>query len=94
MSYRLRFHDLALKEWKKLDSGLREQFKKKLAERLETPRVPSAALSGMPDCYKIKLRRTGYRLVYRVDEDIVFVTVLAVGKREKLRVYGAAKTRS
>lgn len=94
MSYRLRFHELALKEWRKLAFDLREQFKRKLVERLETPRVPSAALSGMPDCYKIKLRRAGYRLVYRVDEDVVYVTVLAVGRRDKLRAYAAAKSRA
>lgn len=93
MSYRLRFHELALKEWRKLGPDLREQFKKKLAERLENPHVPSAALSGMPGCYKIKLRRAGYRLVYRVDQDAVYVTVLAVGKRDKLRVYTTAKSR-
>lgn len=29
---------------------------KQLAERLEQARVPSAALCGMPDCYKIKLK--------------------------------------
>lgn len=94
MSYRLRFHELALKEWNKLDPSLRGQFKKKLAERLENPRVASAALSGMPDCYKIKLRAAGYRLVYRVDEDIVFVTVIAVGRRDKSQVYGAAQGRA
>lgn len=93
MSFRLRFHELALKEWKKLDADLREQFKKKLTERLEHPRIPSAALSGMQDCYKIKLRKVGYRLVYRVDEDVIFVTVIAVGKRDKLRVYAAAQGR-
>lgn len=94
MSFRLRFHHLALKEWKKLDPVLREQFKKKLAERLENPRVLSAALSGMPDCYKIKLRAAGYRLVYCVEEDIVFVTVIAAGKREKSQVYGTARNRA
>lgn len=93
MSYRLRFHKLALKEWKKLDSTLRDQFKNKLAERLENPRIPSAALSGMPDCYKIKLRSSGYRLVYRVDEDILYVTVIAVGKRERLGAYRSARLR-
>lgn len=94
MCYKLRFHELALKEWKKLDATLREQFKKKLAERLDNPRVPSAALSGMTGCYKIKLRKVGYRLVYRVDEDIIFVTVIAVGKRDKLRVYNTANDRA
>lgn len=93
MSYKLRFHELALAEWRKLDGSIREPLKKKLAERLEQPRVPSAALSGMPDCYKIKLRGIGYRLVYRVDDDVVFVTVIAVGKRERSRVYSAARER-
>ncbi len=93
MSYKLRFHALALAEWRKLDGSVREPLKKKLAERLITPRIPAAALSGMADCYKIKQRSLGYRLIYRVDEDVVFVTVIAVGKREKNQVYAAAKNR-
>ena len=93
MSYSLRFHELALKEWKRLDSTLQEQFKKKLKERLENPRVPPAALSGMKDCYKIKLKTAGYRLVYRVEDDIVYVTVISVGKRERLHVYRNAQNR-
>ena len=93
MSYKLRFHELALKEWHKLDPSLREQFKKKLAERLVQPRIPPPALSGMPDCYKIKLRTAGYRLVYRVEDDIIFVTVIAVDKRDRLKVYDKARHR-
>ena len=91
--FKLRFHRHALVEWKSLDSSVREPLKKKLAERLENPHILTAALSGMADCYKIKLLRVGYRLVYRVDGDILFVTVIAVGKRDKSRVYSAAKTR-
>lgn len=72
---------------------IRDQFKKKLAERLEHPRVPSARLHNLPDCYKIKLRTAGYRLVYQVNDKIMVVTVIAVGKREKLRVYRAASER-
>lgn len=93
MTYRLRFHELALQEWKNLDGSLRAQFKKKLEERLANPRVPSAALAGMPDCFKIKLRSVGYRLVYRVDDDIIFVTVIAVGRRDRNYVYTQAQGR-
>jgi mRNA interferase RelE/StbE len=82
-----------LDEWHKLDTSLREPLKKKLSERLENPRIASAALSGMPDCYKIKLCSAGYRLVYRVDDEVVFVTVIAVGKRDKQKVYEAAQSR-
>ena len=96
MTYKLRFHALALAEWRKLDASVREPLKKKLAERLVTPRIAAAALSGMANCYKIKQRSLGYRLIYRVDEDVVyitFITVIAVGKRDKNQVYGAAKNR-
>ena len=93
MSYELRFKESALKEWRQLDAPVREQFKKKLAERLEQPRVPSAALHGARDLYKIKLRAAGFRLVYQVDDGIVTVTVIAVGKRERNAVYAAALTR-
>lgn len=70
-----------------MDPSIREQFKKKLAERLEFPRVPADKLSGFDGLYKIKLRSSGFRLAYRVIDDRLVVLVLAVGKREKDWVY-------
>jgi mRNA interferase RelE/StbE len=93
MIYRLVFKAEAKKEWDKLDASIREQFKKKLAERIESPRVESARLSGMQDCYKIKLRSAGYRLVYQVRDSELVVSVVAVGKRERNAVYRAAVKR-
>lgn len=80
-------------EWRKLEGSIREPLKKKLAERLETPRIPAAALHGLPDCYKIKLRGAGYRLIYRVEDDTVSILVIAVGRRDNLKVYKAARSR-
>lgn len=93
MTYRLEFKKSALKEWKKLGHTLKEQFKKKLKERLENPHVPAAALSGGQNLYKIKLRQQGYRLVYSVEDEIVTVTVIAVGKRDRNEVYEIALSR-
>ncbi len=93
MTYSLAFRESALKEWKKLDPPIRGQFKKKLAERLERPRVESARLSGMPDCYKIKLKSAGYRLVYQVEDKTVTVVVVAVGRRERNFAYKIAVKR-
>jgi len=94
MPYKLLFHELAWQEWGRLDGSIRVPLKKKLLERLQEPRIPASALSGMPDCYKIKLRQAGYRLVYRVDEDVVYVTVIALGKRDKNAVYAAASQKA
>lgn len=93
MPYRLEFLASARKEWDKLGATVRTQFVAKLRERLETPRIPASALHGMPDHYKIKLRSSGYRLVYRVDDAVVTVTVVAVGKRERNDVYNQARRR-
>ncbi|MGK9054218.1 type II toxin-antitoxin system RelE/ParE family toxin [Neorhizobium sp. CSC1952] len=93
MSYELAFLDAALKEWRKLDPNIRDQFRKKLAERLENPRVPSAQLYGAKDRYKIKLRTAGYRLVYEVRDAQLIVLVIAVGRRDRNAVYKAAGKR-
>ncbi|ENM3743047.1 type II toxin-antitoxin system RelE/ParE family toxin [Vibrio cholerae] len=93
MIYKLEFKKSALKEWKKLAVPLQQQFKKKLIERLENPHVPSAKLSGAENIYKIKLRQSGYRLVYQVENDIIVVTILDVGKRERSEVYTKALQR-
>lgn len=93
MIYELGFLDPALKEWRKLDSSTREQFKKKLAERLVTPRVPSAKLSGSHNRYKIKLRSSGFRLVYEIRDEQLVVVVIAIGKRERGEVYRTADRR-
>ena len=93
MSFELAFLEEALAEWHKLDGTIRTQLKKKLAERLQSPRVPSAKLSGHPDRYKIKLRTVGYRLVYEVRDAQVLVIVIAVGKRDRNAVYRAAQLR-
>ncbi|MUK91900.1 type II toxin-antitoxin system mRNA interferase toxin, RelE/StbE family [Aliivibrio fischeri] len=93
MIYNLRFKEDANKEWKKLDPTIKSQFKKHLIKRLENPHVPSAKLSGMSNCYKIKLRSVGYRLVYEVRDNELIVSVVAVGKRERNAVYKAAMKR-
>lgn len=93
MSYRLLFRVEAKKEWDKLDATIKSHFKKKLAERLEIPRVESTRLNGMKNCYKIKLRSAGFRLVYQVRDDELIVSVVAVGKRERHAVYKSASKR-
>ncbi len=93
MSFELAFLEEALTEWQRLDGAIRTQLKKKLAERLQTPRVPASKLSGHPDRYKIKLRSVGYRLVYEVRDQQVLVLVIAVVKRDRNAVYRAAAQR-
>lgn len=90
-TYRLKFLPDALDEWNALDGSVKGVLRKLLKNRLEQPHVPGAKLHGeLHDCYKIKLRKQGYRLVYQVEDDVLVVLVLAVAKREGLAVYRSA----
>jgi mRNA interferase RelE/StbE len=92
--YRLAFETAALAEWKALDGSVKEPLRKLLKKRLEQPRLPGAELHGeLSDCYKIKLRKQGYRLVYRVMDQVLIVMVLAVDKREDSAAYVSAAER-
>ncbi|MCH7071943.1 type II toxin-antitoxin system mRNA interferase toxin, RelE/StbE family, partial [Escherichia coli] len=55
MSYNLEFDPRALKEWRKLGDDVRLQFKKKLEQVLQHPRIDKNRLRELHDCYKIKL---------------------------------------
>jgi mRNA interferase RelE/StbE len=93
MSYEIEFKETALKEWKSLDGSIKTIFKKKLRKVIENPRISANQLSGMSNCYKIKLREAGYRLVYQVNDEVITIFVISVGKRERLKVYKEAKKR-
>jgi len=92
--YALKFVPAALEEWKALDGSIKEAFRKLLKKRLVEPRVPGSELRGeLKDCYKIKLRKQGYRLVYEVEDLVLVVLVLAIDKRERFAVYISAERR-
>ena len=92
--YQLEFLESSLDEWKSLDGSVRQILKKLLEKRLANPRTPGAELHGeLADCYKINLRKQGYRLVYQVRDDALVVLVIAVDRRDKDKVYKAALAR-
>jgi len=73
--------------------AIQSQLKKKLRERLQNSHVPASRLHGFENHYKIKLRASGYRLVYEIIEDEIVVLVVAVGKRDKNLIYRKASQR-
>ena len=94
-TYSLEFHELALKEWKKLDGSIKVKFQNALSKRLKTSHVLSARLRGdLQNTYKIKLRDVGYRLVYEVIDQQLVVMVIAIGKRDRNEAYQSAVKRN
>ena len=94
ITYKLKFLPIALKEWKKLDPSIRVQLKKKLEEIIQNPKIPANRLRQFENHYKIKLKSSGYRLVYEVIDNEIVVVVIAIGKRDGNKVYEVAKLRT
>lgn len=93
-TYKLKFIPEALAEWKDLDGSVKEILRKALKKRLSNPHVPGSELhSDLSFCYKIKLKKQGYRLVYYVEDNELVVVVIAIDKRENLTVYKSALKR-
>jgi mRNA interferase RelE/StbE len=77
-----------------LDGSIKETLRKLLKKRLAEPHVPGAELHGdLRGCYKIKLLKQGYRLVYSVIDEELVVLVVAIDKREDLAAYRSALRR-
>ena len=93
MTYRLQFDPRALKEWDKLGHTVKDALRNQLKKVIQAPRIEKYKLVGLPDCYKIKLRSDGYRLVYQVQDNVLVVLVIAIGKREKNTAYDKARVR-
>jgi mRNA interferase RelE/StbE len=86
-TYKVVFRPRAKRRFDRLDSAIQRQIARKLAERCRTPRVPGDALARLRDCYKIKLRAKGIRLVYQVRDTQLILLVLSVGSREREEAY-------
>jgi len=92
-TYELKFLEDALEEWNNLDGSIKKPFRKLLQKRLKEPCPPGSKLKGRDDLYKIKLRKQGYRLVYRVIDQELIVEVIVVGRRDGNAVYGLMEKR-
>lgn len=94
MAYSIKVHADFVSELNKLDPIIKQQLRKKLDKIIENPHIPKNRLSGeLHNCYKIKLRNAGVRLVYQVNDDEIYILLLTVGKRADNEVYNAALTR-
>jgi mRNA interferase RelE/StbE len=85
--YKVIFRPRAKKRFDRLDPVIQRQIARKLEERRANPRVPGDALKKLRDCYKIKLRAKGVRLVYQVRDARLILLVLSIGSREREEAY-------
>ncbi|HJN16550.1 MAG TPA: type II toxin-antitoxin system RelE/ParE family toxin [Armatimonadota bacterium] len=84
MSYRIRFHPAARKEFLALDRQIRDRISPRVNALADAPRPPhTERLRGT--LRGLRKHRVGcYRVAYAVDDDAQVVTVTEVGHRRDI----------
>ncbi|MDO9398924.1 MAG: type II toxin-antitoxin system RelE/ParE family toxin [Herbiconiux sp.] len=82
--YRVELTASAARALRKVDAGHRDRLRGAIALLGEEPRPPGArALVGQPG---LRVRVGDYRILYRIEGDVLLVVVVALGHRRD--VYG------
>lgn len=91
--YGIEFSVSAKKEWDKLSGDIKKQFKKKLEKLRFDPYAAPRLKGDLHGLFKVKLRSSGFRMIYQVIDDEIVILILGVGKRNNDDIYTSMKTR-
>lgn len=86
MSYKVEFSDIAVKQLKKLDKSVSALIMGYIKKNLVNCENPRAMGKGLVENHKGKWRyRAGdYRILAKIEDEIVTILVLEIGHRKKI----------
>ena len=95
--YDFKFYEEAEKDLSKLNNSVKKLFAKKLSQIIKNPEIGkdlgnknNLNLSGLK---KVYFDNKKYRIVYEIKEHEIIIHIIAVGKRENMKVYKEAANR-
>ncbi len=95
--YEYKFYKEAEKDLGKLNNSVKELFAKKLSQIIKNPNIGkdlgnknNLKLAGLKKVYFDNKR---YRIVYEVKEKEIIIHIIAIGKRDNMKVYKQADER-
>jgi len=97
MIYKIKYHPQVYSDLKSLDKGTRKKVLKKIEQLEEKPLLGKLLgnkagldLTGYRKLYVDKRR---IRIVYGIEDELLSIMIIAVGKRENLEIYKLAYQR-
>jgi len=95
--YDFKFYEEAEKDLSKLNNSVKQLFAKKLTQIINNPEIGkdlgnkhNLALAGLK---KVYFDNKKYRIVYEVKEKEILIHIIAIGKRDNMKVYKQAHAR-
>ena len=91
MTWQVRLTEAAESDFATLDGSLRKLVRKKLAKLEENPYI-GEELQNRSDCdlrgyYKLYFNGTRYRIIYKIENEILIVLIIGIGQRAHGAVY-------
>jgi mRNA interferase RelE/StbE len=83
MSYEVRIAPAAQRQYRKLPVALRKRVGEALAALSEEPR-PSGVVKLRGSSNRWRIRVGDYRVIYRIEDEVVLVTVLVIAHRREV----------
>ena len=95
--YDFKFYEEAEKDLSKLNNSVKKLFVKKLSQIIKNPEIGkdlgnknNLNLSGLK---KVYFDNKKYRIVYEIKENEIIIYIIAIGKRDNMKVYKEAANR-
>ena len=82
--YKILFHKSVKDDLKSLPKSHLEAIKRAITERISTRPYDFKALSGKHYKGLYRLRVSDFRIIYRINEELRYVTILAIGHRRTI----------
>jgi mRNA interferase RelE/StbE len=91
MAWKVELTEAAAEDFAALDGSLRKLARNKLGKLQENPFI-GEELRNRPGCdlrgyYKLYFNGTRYRIVYRIENDLLLVLIIGIGQRAHGAVY-------
>ena len=95
--YKLKLHKNIEKDLNKIDNSILILFEKKLKQILKSPELGIKLWNknwlDLTWYHKIYFANKKYRIVYKIEKKEIYIYVVSVWKREKMKVYKTALER-
>jgi len=95
--YDFKFYEEAEKDLSNLNNSVKKLFVKKLSQIIKNPEIGkdlgnknNLKLSGLK---KVYFDNKKYRIVYKIKENEIIIYIIAIGKRDNMKVYKEAANR-
>lgn len=97
MPYTIKYHPHVTDDLRQLDKGVRDKVFKKIEQLSNAPELGhllgNKANLDLSNYRKLYVDNRRIRVVYRIEQEMICILILAVGKREDLEIYRIARQR-